>query len=264
MGLPTSDFRVSIPKRFARLDRASTRRRGPNSASTHVTPSSTATNELATEKDRCSGDLQLVIPRSPHPEGSSARRRRRAIDRADAGTGQGIDVARGAGWTFRHHVTALRDLAYPSRWNRVSWPEADIPAPADRRYDARSSTCQPASPDRNADRSCTCPPTGHGRRPGLHCGTTPSDTAHHCLRHLDHPPQGPTGAHRTSWTGQQLPHAHNPAIKINKHRNQSPPPVGGSRLRPRSQRRCTSTPTDKSGETMNRRRWAAASSSGLP
>jgi hypothetical protein len=61
------------------------------------------------------------------------------------------------------------------------WPETGIPVPADRRYDAGSSTSRPASPDRNADRSCTCPPTGRGRRPGLRCGTTPSDTAHHCL-----------------------------------------------------------------------------------
>ncbi len=37
----------------------------------------------------------------------------------------------------------------------------------------------PDWPARNTDRSCTCPPTGPGRRPGLHCGTTPSDTAHH-------------------------------------------------------------------------------------
>ena len=29
--------------------------------------------------------------------------------------------------------------------------------------------------------SCTYPPTGPGRQPGLDCGTTPSDTAHHLL-----------------------------------------------------------------------------------
>ena len=55
----------------------------------------------------------------------------------------------------------------------------------------------------------------------LSCGTTPSDTVRHCLRHLDHPPQGPTGAYRESWTDQRQPHARIPNIKITTTREQS-------------------------------------------
>ena len=68
----------------------------------------------------------------------------------------------------------------------------------DRHTTARGSTLRrrivniPARrPARNTDPSCTYPRPGPGRRPGSPCGTTPSDTAHHCPRHPDHPPNRP-------------------------------------------------------------------------
>src|SRR5260370_10688475 len=76
-------------------------------------------------------------------------------------------------------------------------PQTRTPAPADRRYDAGSSTSRPDWPAPNTDRSCTYPPTGPGRRPGLRCGTTPSDTAHRYPHQPDppaeRPDQTPTG-----------------------------------------------------------------------
>jgi hypothetical protein len=106
---------------------------------------------------------------------------------------------------------------------------------ADRYTRARGSTLRRTIvnvPAGNADRSCTCPPTGPGQRPGLRCGTTLSDTAHHCPRQLDHPPQGPTGTHRKSWTDQQMPR-----VTHRKSRSQiiwtaESQPIRGFRLNP--------------------------------
>jgi len=61
-------------------------------------------------------------------------------------------------------------------------PENAMPERADRRCAARSSTSRPDWPARNTDRSCIYPLTGPGPNIGLHCGTTPSDTAHHPKR----------------------------------------------------------------------------------
>ena len=60
-----------------------------------------------------------------------------------------------------------------------SAPVTATPEHAARRCGAGSSPFPRGWPDPNADPSCTCPPTGPGPKAGLHCGATPSDTAHH-------------------------------------------------------------------------------------
>ena len=64
------------------------------------------------------------------------------------------------------------------------------PAPQDRQHR------RPADPPTTATRPAPTQPLALGRTHGLHCGATPSGTHRHCPPPSDHPPKGPTGAHR--------------------------------------------------------------------
>ena len=136
------------------------------------------------------------------------------------------DLIDGPWHTFRRAASARTPPGSCARRSRTTCcaplaysPVHAIPEHEHRRCAARSSTSRLDWPDPNTGRSCTYPPTGRGQSTGLHCGATPSDTAHHPRLQPDHRRQGPTGAHRKSWTEQRLPHAHTPPIKINKPRN---------------------------------------------
>ena len=74
--------------------------------------------------------------------------------------------------------------------------------------DDASSPSQPARPAPNAASSCTYQPTAPRGSTGSHWCATASATAHQQPLPPDHPPKGPTGAHRKSWTDQQIPPAH--------------------------------------------------------
>jgi hypothetical protein len=77
----------------------------------------------------------------------------------------------------------------------------------------------------------TCSPAGPGQNPGLHCGTTPLDTAHHWPRHPDHPPNRPDRSaqeERDKTSSYPAPAAQ--TMKIKQPTPISPWPIGGSRL----------------------------------
>ena len=103
-------------------------------------------------------------------------------------------------------------------------PPAPSPATATRR--ARGATLRrqhhqrpgPAGPPATPTRPAPTQPLALGAGTGLHCGTTPSATAHPLTADsLTTRRQGPTGAHRKSWTDQ---------------RPLSRPPPGQSRSKP--------------------------------
>lgn len=98
--------------------------------------------------------------------------------------------------------TARYGSPLPLPW---CWPATGIAAPADPRYDARSSTPRPDWTAPNTEPSWQVPtywPWFKPGVPGVHCKTPTSDRAHDCLRHLDHPPQVRTG--RTGQTSGHL------------------------------------------------------------